>query len=332
MVSNRTKFAVGLFVTMGMLMVVAAMIWLGAGRYLQAGNYWATYFDESVQGLSIDAPVKYRGVPVGRVVEINVAPDNRLVEVIMKINPDYKLRKPGSRPLVATLKNIGITGSMFIELDRKRKDAKDLAPTITFKTKYPVIPSKPSELSQIVQTVDQTLSNINSIDFRGISKRVSTTLDLVNGAVKDARVSAVSRDIRQVLADVRALVNDPRWAGAGREAKQAMAGLDRSMRRLGSVLARIDSVVADNEQAFRSIAQNLNATSSRALHLVSRGSDLLEEGGGTLKTLRTRLFSITEELERSSEQLNQILERVRMQPSQLLFSRPPERRVREGTR
>ena len=74
MASQKTKFALGLFVTCGIGMVFLAVIWLGMSRYFKKGHYYATYFNESVQGLDVDSPVKYRGVSVGRVERIVVAP------------------------------------------------------------------------------------------------------------------------------------------------------------------------------------------------------------------------------------------------------------------
>ena len=50
-------------------------------KYFQKGSVYVTYFDESVQGLQVDSIVKFRGVDIGTVRKIGVAPDQRLVEV-----------------------------------------------------------------------------------------------------------------------------------------------------------------------------------------------------------------------------------------------------------
>jgi len=57
---RRLYFLVGLFVTIGVLLGAAAVIWLGASKYFQKGLMYATYFDESVQGLQADSIVKFR--------------------------------------------------------------------------------------------------------------------------------------------------------------------------------------------------------------------------------------------------------------------------------
>ena len=117
MTSEKTKFIVGLFLVGGTGIILLAVIWLGTSRYLEEGQYYVTYFNESVQGLDKDSPVKYRGVSIGRVLKITVAPDSKLIKVILKIES----RQPLGSNLVAQLKLVGITGSLFVELDQKRR-------------------------------------------------------------------------------------------------------------------------------------------------------------------------------------------------------------------
>ena len=62
MASQKTKFALGLFLTSGIVMALSAVLSLGMVKYLEEGQYYATYFNESVQGLDVDSLVKYRGV------------------------------------------------------------------------------------------------------------------------------------------------------------------------------------------------------------------------------------------------------------------------------
>ena len=82
MASQRTKFALGLFVTCGIGIACFAIIGLGVSKFFEKGRYYATYFNESVQGLDVDSPVKYRGVSIGRVEGITVAPDAKLIQVV----------------------------------------------------------------------------------------------------------------------------------------------------------------------------------------------------------------------------------------------------------
>ena len=75
MATQKTKFAVGLFVAIGIALAILVTIWLGMSRFLQKGRFYATYFDECVQGLDVDSPLQYRGVLTGRGESSGVAPE-----------------------------------------------------------------------------------------------------------------------------------------------------------------------------------------------------------------------------------------------------------------
>jgi len=191
MASTKTKFAVGLFVAGGISIALLAIIWLGATRYFEKGHYYVTYFNESVQGLDKDSPVKYRGVAIGRVAKIGVAPDSKLIEVVLKVESGQKL---GS-DIVSQLKPVGITGSMFIELDQKKKDEPDRTPYLSFPSKYPIVASKPSDISELLHGIDNVLEQLSALDLGGISYKIKLALDSLNQAIADANLKAISTNL-----------------------------------------------------------------------------------------------------------------------------------------
>jgi len=178
MASIKTKFNVGLFVMLGIIIATVAIMWLGISNYFEKGKLYAAYFDESVQGLNKDSPVKYRGVTIGRVDSIRVAPDATLIEVVMKIETDLK---HGSN-LVAQLKSVGITGIMFVELDHKRDDEPNYSPEINFPSKYLVIATKPSDIKLYMEGFSKILREINSLDLNTSLKKWDDAMEAVSKA------------------------------------------------------------------------------------------------------------------------------------------------------
>src|SRR5439155_344728 len=75
----------GLFVLLAVVALLGALFWLGARRFHRESFAAVSYFDESVQGLDVGSPVKFRGVTVGTVAEITIAPDHRHVQVTSNI-------------------------------------------------------------------------------------------------------------------------------------------------------------------------------------------------------------------------------------------------------
>ena len=61
MASVKTTFVVGLFVAVGFAIAIVGIIWLGMSNYFEKGYHYVAYFDESVQGLDKDSPVKVPG-------------------------------------------------------------------------------------------------------------------------------------------------------------------------------------------------------------------------------------------------------------------------------
>ena len=165
MINQKAKFFVGLFIAAGISLAVVAIILLGMNRFLEKGQFYAVYFDESVQGLKPDSPVKYRGVAIGHIERISLAPDSRLIEVILKIESDTRLEEN----MVAQQKVVGITGSKFIELDRQKDEAENLYPKLDFPTEYPVLASRPSNISELFRGIDDIVQKLNSLDIVGIS-------------------------------------------------------------------------------------------------------------------------------------------------------------------
>lgn len=240
MASTKTKFTVGLFVAGGISIALLAIIWLGITPYFEKGQHYVTYFNESVQGLDQDSPVKYRGVTIGRVAKIGVAPDSKLIEVVLKIESGQKL---GS-DIVAQLKPVGITGSMFIELDQKKKDEPDRSPYLSFPSKYPIVASKPSDISELLHGIDNVLDQLNSLDLGGISDKLKLTLDSLNQAITDANLKSISTNLASSLESI-----DQR------------------------ILVRVESTAARLERHLEVTGQNLEKASANLNRLLELLSD-----------------------------------------------------------
>ncbi len=197
--SNRSsKFLIGLFVITGLMICVVIIIWVGAADLFMKGSTYVTYFDESVQGLQADSAVKYRGVEIGKVESIKVAPDYRLIEVAMKIDLSADLQ----HNTTAQLRTLGITGIVFIELDRLKKNDSYTPPIITFKTVHPVIPSRPSDISLFLSDTNAIMQNIKEIDLKGISSQLKNTTKAIETFFAGKNTTNVMANIESTSANL----------------------------------------------------------------------------------------------------------------------------------
>lgn len=259
MASIKTKLAVGAFLAMGLALTVIAIIWLGMSHYLDKGQRYVAYFDESVQGLDKDSPVKYRGVPVGRVEHVGVAPDANLVEVIIRF--DAK-RRPEEHleGIVAQIKSIGITGIMFIELDRRKEGEPDVSPKLTFTSDFPVIATRPSDISKILSGLEEVIYQLKALDTVGISKKIKLTLDNINQTFEDAQIKALSSDLRKALRSVDSLLKEKGLAQIAETVKDAAGSLDTLLADAGKTIKRIDRIIIHNEAGIKSAIAGFKVT------------------------------------------------------------------------
>jgi phospholipid/cholesterol/gamma-HCH transport system substrate-binding protein len=306
-VENKTarktsKFMIGLFVTVGSLIGIVLIIWLGASKYFEKGLIYATYFDESVQGLQMDSSVKYRGVDVGRVMKIGVAPDNKLVEVVIKVD----FSGGAETDLVAKLKSAGITGIVFIELDRREGDDPVLGPEMTFKSEYPVIPSRPSEIRQIMAGLADIYGKIHEIDFEGISQELRNTAKSVNTFFVNARLNNTMKHIESTT-----------------------MSLDSTTRKIDKMITdgKVDNVLVETQKTLMETRQLM--TEVRKEIGAMKMADTAEKAGRFLDHLdrRSRKISVgledaLQDIKSNSENLNRLLEKIQNNPSELIFANP----------
>lgn len=293
---------IGLFVTVGSLIGFVFIVWLGASKYFEKGLIYVTYFDESVQGLQVDSIVKYRGVDVGRVLKIGVAPDNRLVEVVMKV----KYTRPIEPYLIAQLKSLGITGIVFIELDRRKRSETYVGPDIKFTPPYPVIPSKPSEMKQILFELADIYGRIRKIDFEGISDQFKRT--------------AKSIDV---------FFNNEKLVNTMKHIEATTASLDNMTKKIDKMVAegKVDKTLVEAQQTLsetRKLVTELRneINAMKMAETTGKAARYMEHLDQRTRKIATDMEDTLYGIKSNSENLNRLLERLQNNPSELIFGKP----------
>jgi phospholipid/cholesterol/gamma-HCH transport system substrate-binding protein len=264
-------------------------------------------------------------VAIGRVKHIGVAPDSRLIEVILKIESGQSL----DHNTVAQLKSVGITGSMFVELDRKRDDEMDRSPSLSFPTEYPIIPSRPSEISELVRGVDDVLDQIRSLDLKGISNKIKVNLDDVNQVIHDANVKGLSDRMDDTLAGMDHILDQERWNRIMGLVEEAATSVNLLMKKAGDGLSRVDGMVGKNEQDIELAVRDFRQAMAKTNRLLVQGSSLVEGTRDLQAHFGSRLLNVANNLDRASENLERLIDLLADHPAQLMFGSPPE--PRRGT-
>ncbi|MBK9160334.1 MAG: MCE family protein [Nitrosomonadales bacterium] len=267
MESKVSFAAVGVFVLLLGAALIGSVLWLSSSEsYGKTYDTYLVYMSESVSGLNLDSPVRYRGVQVGRVRHIALAPDN--IEQV-QLTLDIERGTPVKVDTVAMLQVQGLTGIAHINLVGGSRDSLSLKPGPD--RKYPVISTGPSLMMRLDSAVTTLLGNLNRS-----SENVNALLDEQN------RVA-----LRHTLANLERLSNT-----------LANAELPQLLRRLQHSADAFDRMAKEVERAGASTANT--AESVRAEALPEARQAIAE-----LRELTASLRRFSEELERNPGMLLQ---------------------------
>jgi ABC-type transporter Mla subunit MlaD len=258
MTSTSMHFKLGLLAIVALGAVAAMTIILAIQR--SPVDRYHTYFDESVQGLDTGAMVKFRGVRVGKVTSISIAPDHRLIDVELSITRGALKPEQFAPKLRAELTTYGITGTKLIDLDFVKPDA-PLPPVLLFipPTKY--IPSRPSLFGGLAQRVE-----VLSTKMIVLVDRANETLEVVRGLASDT--TALVGDARQFVRRVGATSKQiDQFLTTANRAIDAVHDLTRST---GETSRDFTEALRDTSEAARSISTFFDA--------LERDPDMLIKG------------------------------------------------------
>ncbi len=194
MSSKPHYFAIGLFVLIATTLGIAGVVMLGSDALRSPENFIETYLDESVQGVDVGTPFKFRGVKVGNISEIEMvssAYDTTKMYVMIRValNEKEMLLDPKALPdrvleqvehgLRLKLVPQGITGLSYLEADFY-PDAADDRLEIDWEPKYTYIPSTPAMMTLVSRSIEHISAQINTLDLKAIGENVEAITSNLN--------------------------------------------------------------------------------------------------------------------------------------------------------
>ena len=306
---------VGAFVLMLGAVLIAGVLWLASGGAMQKKyDFYLAIEEESVAGLNLNAPVKFNGVDVGKVRDIQLDPANpERVLLLFAIERGTPIKTD----TVAVLKTQGLTGIAYVELGGGTREAAPLSAAAP--GQYPVIRTKPSLSARLENVLTTVLSKLD-----GTTGNIDAVLSDKNRAAFTSALADIAA-LTRTLAARRATI-DAGLASAARTFEQA----ERLTARLGQVTERLDPVVAQLGPAIEGIGRSADAVekagNEAALASASAGKTVATIGGDvqrfTAQTL-PELQRLLGEVGELSTSLRRLSEQTEREPAGLLFGRGP---------
>jgi len=286
METKANYVAVGVFVLSCMAAAVVAILWLAGAQYADEFAVYRTFFEGSVTGLGAGTTVRYNGIDVGNVREVNFDPNNpRQVIADLQINSEIQLRQDA----VVTLEAQGLTGIIYVQITGG-------TPTAAFLERmpdqdFPVINSRQSALQLLFEETPGLLTEYTLLAESGS--------DLLNqeNRLALAEILVNLQHITAVLAD-----NSINMASA--------------LERLPPLMDQFNSVLTSTNQAmvqFGAVATSVDET-TQSLTQVAVGFDeaINQSAVPQIDQLLVESRALVESLGRLSESIER-------QPTQLLF-------------
>src|SRR5580692_6102446 len=218
MEENRQYRRLGLFVVVSVALLGAGFFALGGRDWFQPSFTFETYFNNSVAGLELGAPVRFRGVPLGQVTQIltsaatyerDVPLERRREYIVVRVKVNVSAREAeqlrqdaaalSRRGLRAQTQLAGITGQQYLALDFMDPEK---YPPLEFEwtPKYTYLPSAPSSVGEIVSKAQSFLASLNEADIKQLGQNLNRLVSDVDKKLAELPLAELSGSAHDVLA------------------------------------------------------------------------------------------------------------------------------------
>jgi len=345
MAEDKRHYRLGVFVLVTVFILAAILFVLGGRSLFQPTFTFETYFDTSVAGLGIGAPVNFRGVPLGEVSEIvtSAAAYERGVPIekrkgyivvratvtVSKAQRDQiqdeavQMVKLGLR---AQTQLAGITGQQYLALDfLDPKKYPATALSFEWTPKYAYVPSAPSLTGEIIANAQAFIASLNEAKVQDLAQNLNTLIVDVDKKVNAIPIAELSADAKSVLINADKTIKRI-------DQILAAAPIDDMLRKLDSASGNLASLLADpglkrsvdNLAAFTDDLRKLGE--SGELNRLVKGMDDL---AGRLDALvgdnQYDVRVIIQDLRVTADNLRTLSETVKRYPAGALVGGPPDK-------
>ena len=317
--SNPT--ALGLFLVVGLSLAVAGVLIISSGTLFHPQQKSILYFDGSLKGLNPGAPVKFRGVTIGKVDQIlirhNQARDDYAMPVIIAVDKKVVQTKSDENLQIS---NQALLNENIRRGFRARLDAESLVTGVLY-VSLDMVPDAPppvfhqlrreySETPTMPSQVQQLLANLEHFDLPGISAKLTALLSHLDTSIGHLDLPQINAGVTNLLGAANQLLATPDLTNSVQAAR-------RTLEHAQALLARLDGRVDP-------LADNLTNTlfeAQKTLAEVRRGAQNFSDLLGPDNSFGSDLTQALEQLGNAGRAVADLAEFLQRNPNALLAGR-----------
>ena len=296
---------IGGFVVIALLILVASLAVFGSGKFFQKTQKFVLYFNESIKGLDVGAPVLFQGVAVGSVKSITIVADPAkqkteipvIIEVLLdrfKIPEAGRIADPqknmslliekGLRAML-TMQSL-ITGKLLVELDFFPNTPMVL---LNINKDYVEIPTLPSTSAKLARAFD-------NFDFQALKIKIESGLDGIDKLVNDPNLTAAIQDLKETLQSARKLITrvDKQVDPLAKDMKKLTTNFDKLAKDLDSRIKGLATSLDKSLSGLDKTMSGFDKTMTSARGVMSPDAPLVVDMENTLKELSAVSRSLRE--------------------------------------
>lgn len=337
--SGRSLYLrVGMLVIAGTVLAVGFILFLTSGSFGTRQVMFETYVRESVAGLEVGAPLRFRGVAVGRVTELGLTSvvygvseggaensANRLVLIRFALDPSRYGNASVADAVRAGLRvrmaSTGVTGVSYLELDFVDPERFPII-EVPWTPTYPYIPSIPSTINQVTTAAEQLMTRLSSVDLEALFGTATNLLeDLRTQVGSQGDLGRTLREAAATMTTLRETIQGAELAATVRDAREAVNRIGGAAQAAEQLLEgpAIAGAVTNISQA----AADLRTSIARLPAVIQSLELALRSVRGTTTDAQADLGPLLRDLRATVSSLRDTAEALRRSPSQSLFGQPP---------
>ncbi len=290
---SKSSYKLGLFVVSALVSLFVVLFILGGRSLFEPKIIVETYFDESVSGLEVGAPVRFRGITAGEVVSIELSDalyeaavprENRKSYVVVRSEItgakrtieewNRSIEISIERGLRATTQLAGITGQQYLSFDYTSMDE---GLSFNWKPNYPYVPSTKSSAGKIVSGIQSLIARLDEADINTLVAYINMLIETLNQSISALDADALNAQLLALLINSNQMVKSVDGVISGPEVKEIVSSLAQISKSLNSSLkdkgdinklikdldraaVRLDVIMADNQSDINYVIKDLRVT------------------------------------------------------------------------